>query len=1107
MTTTTDHRNIRNPKLGIKPGRGGGEAPRPSSSSLPAFTVIVAFICLALIGLALSPLLPVKLNPSRALPGFTVRFNMPGTSARVVEMQATSKLESMLARIKGIKKMHSTSGNGWGNITIELDKHADVDVVRFEASTIIRQTWSQLPDGVTYPYIRMKMSDEGASRPFMTFTLNAPSSPILIQQFAEEHIKTRLGQIAGIYRIDVTGATPMEWRLEYDSEQLRGLGITISTIQEAIQQHYHHDFLGIADMEAAAGGREWIRLALVPNDEAGTFDASRILITSTEGKLIRLDQLVKVSHVEEAPQSYYRINGLNSIYLSVTADDLANQLQLSKEVMKEMDHVRSFLPAGYEIHVSHDATEFIRDELDKIYLRTGLTLLILLLFVLIITLNPRYLFLIVISLSINIAVAVIFYYLFGLEMQIYSLAGITVSLNLIIDNTIVMTDHILHRRNMKAFMSVLAATLTTIGALSIIFFLDEKIRLNLQDFAAVVIINLGVSLFVALFLVPSLMEKLKLTSGLNKRKIFRIFQRIFSHPKKGAMPHGSPVPAARRSFFKRGAVRFTRFYMGLIRIMCRWRIAVCLLFLLLFGLPVFMLPEKVEGDGSWGQWYNNTFGSPTYKEDVKPVVDKALGGSLRLFVQKVYEGSYFSRNEEVVLTVNANLPNGSTLEQMNTLIMRMETYLSQQKGIRQFQTSIYNPRRASINVYFTKESERSGFPYLLKSQIISKALELGGGSWGVYGLQDMGFSNDVRENAGSFRIKMYGYNYDELYAYAEELKTKLLGHRRIKEVMINSEFSWWKDDYQEFYFDLNKRAMAQEDITAMELFAVMRPVFGKDMDAGSVTVENAVERIKLSSRQSHQYDVWALQHMPYTVNDRLHKLSELAVVEKGQSPQQVAKENQQYRLCLQYEYIGASEQGRKLQKKDLEAFNAGLPMGYVAESDDYDWGWGKKDSKQYLLLLVVIAIIFFITAILFNSLKQPLAIIFVIPVSYIGVFLTFYWFKLNFDQGGFAAFVLLCGITVNASIYILNEYNAIRRCFPRLTSLRAYVKAWNAKVTPIFLTVVSTILGFIPFMTGLEKESFWFPLAAGTIGGLVMSVIGIFFLLPLLVLKRKQLPM
>ena len=1049
-----------------------------------SFTLIVAFICVALIGLALIPLLPVKLNPSRTLPGFTVQFSMPGTSSRVVEIEATSKLEAMLARIKGIKNIYSTSDNGSGSITIELDKYADIDAVRFEASTIIRQTWPQLPDGVSYPYIRMKRPDENASRPFMSFTLNAPSTPILIQQYADEHIKTRLAQIQGIYKIDLSGATPMEWVLEYDSEQLRRLGITLSDIQQAVSRYYLKEFLGTYNVESSTGGKEWIRLTLMPETKDEGFDASRIRVKSAEGKLISLDELVTVSHMEEAPQSYYRINGLNSIYLSITAEETANQLQLSKQVKEEMEAIQKVLPAGYEIHTSYDATEFIHEELNKIYLRTGLTVLILLFFVLIITLNPRYLFLIVVSLSINIAVAVIFYYLFGLEMQLYSLAGITVSLNLVIDNTIVMTDHILHRRNLKAFMSILAATLTTMGALVIIFFLDEKIRLNLQDFAAVVIINLAVSLFVALFFVPALIEKI----GLKKRKRRRTQSRFF---------------LLRASLPRRITVYFTRFYGWMIRKLCRWRVAVCILLILLFGLPVFMLPDKVEGEGRATEWYNKTLGSSTYKEKIKPIVDKALGGSLRLFIQKVYNGSYFTRNEEVVLYVYANLPNGSTLEQMNELIKKMEIYLSQFKEIKQFQTSVYNARRGNINIYFTKEHQNSGFPYTLKANIISKALQLGGGSWGVYGLQDQGFSNDVREGAGSFQVKMYGYNYDELYEWAEKLKAKLLTHRRIKEVIINSYFSYWKDDYQEFYFNLNRERMAQENINANILFSTIRPIYGKNMEIGSVVAENGSEKIKLSSKQSQEYDIWAMQYFPYGTDDKQYKLSELATMEKGQMPQQVAKENQQYRLCLQYEYIGSGEQGNKILKRDLEEFNKELPMGYTAQSERESWGWGKKDNKQYLLLLVVIAIIFFTTSILFNSLKQPLAIIFIIPVSYIGVFLTFYWFKLNFDQGAFASFVLLCGITVNASIYILNEYNAIRRRHPRMSALRAYTKAWNAKILPIFLTVVSTILGFIPFMVGTDKEAFWFPLAAGTIGGLVMSIIGIFFFLPVFVLKKR----
>ena len=89
----------------------------------------------------------------------------------------------------------------------------------------------QLPEGVSYPTIHMKVPDENASRPFMSFTLNAPSTPILIQQYAEEHIKPRLANIPGIYKVELSGATPMEWRLEYDSEQLRLLGVTLSDIR------------------------------------------------------------------------------------------------------------------------------------------------------------------------------------------------------------------------------------------------------------------------------------------------------------------------------------------------------------------------------------------------------------------------------------------------------------------------------------------------------------------------------------------------------------------------------------------------------------------------------------------------------------------------------------------------------------------------------------------------------------------------------------------------------------------------------------------------------------------------------------------------------------
>jgi len=1040
------------------------------------FSTMLVFLCLTIVGLALIPRLPVKLSPSKSLPTINVSFSLPGQSSKVVESEVTSKLEGMLSRLEGIQSISSTSGNGSGHININLDKHVDIDVARFEVATIIRQTRPSLPPTTSYPTISVSKSDDNSNRPFISYTINAPYSLSQIFDFTEKKIKPKLANIKGLDRINVTGSTPMEYRVEYDVEELNEIGLTVSDIQQAINNYLSKEFLGDGLVEQVQGQKTTIRVLLSSsNDKRNSFDCSKIVVKTPTGQLIRLDRIVTIKHQQAESQYMYRINGLNSIYLSVLAKETANQLALSEMVKDQMNQIQSVLPKGYEVHVSYDATEYIREEISKIYVRSGLTLLILLLFVLLVYRSFKYLLLIAISLIANLSIAVIVYYLLKLEIHLYSLAGITISVTLIIDNIIVMSDQIMRRKNMYVFLAVMAGTLTSIGALSMVFFMDDKIKLNLQDFALVLMVNVFISLFVVLFIVPVLLDLLKI-NGLRK------FRR-------------------RKGFFKkvrwnRLSVWVNRVYSSYCAFACRWKKVFITLLILGFGLPVFMLPERLEGNEKWKDKYNKTFGSPFYKETIKPYADNILGGSLRLFVQKVYEGSYFADRQETSLYVTATLPNGSTVSQMNFLIQRMEAYLSQFKEVKQFQTSVDGARRASINIYFTKAEQNTGFPNLLKSNLISKALELGGGSWSVFGLGD-GFSNDVSESAGSYQAELYGYNYDELNVWAEKLKSNLLEYRRIKEVNINSEVSSYKDDYQEFEFNLNKKLLAERGIAPIQLFSTLNNAMSSSSYAGDVFTDQGQERIYLESKQSRSYDIWNLSHTQMSANQKDVKLNEVAKIEKGQAPQNIYKENQQYRLCVQFDYIGASEQGSKVLETVVEDFRKQLPMGYTIDNKNgrYNY-WGKEDAKQYGLLFLIIVIIFFLSSILFNSLKLPFAILFVIPVSFIGIFLTFFLFKLNFDQGGFASFVLLCGLTVNANIYIIDEFRRIQKQ-NKLSRLQAYVKAWSIKMRPILLTMISTSLGFMPFIIGSNKEAFWFPLAAGTIGGLLFSLLGIILFLPI----------
>ena len=149
-------------------------------------------------------------------------------------------------------------------------------------------------------------------------------------------------------------------------------------------------------------------------------------------------------------------------------------------------------------------------------------------------------------------------------------------------------------------------------------------------------------------------------------------------------------------------------------------------------------------------------------------------------------------------------------------------------------------------------------------------------------------------------------------------------------------------------------------------------------------------------------------------------------------------------------------------------------------------------------MLIVIAI-YVMLAISFESLRLPFAVILMVPVSFVGLFLVFGLSKITFDQGGFAAFVMLCGTTVNAGIYMINEWRSIG-----CQSVRSYVRAYSRKVKPIMLTVVSTVAGLIPFLTDGPTEVFWFSFAAGTIGGMLVSIPALVFIFPVFVVKRPN---
>ncbi|MEO1263792.1 MAG: efflux RND transporter permease subunit [Bacteroidota bacterium] len=119
-----------------------------------------------------------------------------------------------------------------------------------------------------------------------------------------------------------------------------------------------------------------------------------------------------------------------------------------------------------------------------------------------------------------------------------------------------------------------------------------------------------------------------------------------------------------------------------------------------------------------------------------------------------------------------------------------------------------------------------------------------------------------------------------------------------------------------------------------------------------------------------------------------------------------------------------------------------------------------------------------------------------IPINEYGIKISVAVFDFKFDLGGFAAFLLVAGLSVNAGIFIINDYLNIKKRKKNLSPIRAYVKACNAKSVPILLTGLSTCLGLIPFVIFDQGQTFWYALAICTIAGTLFSLLAVFMFLP-----------
>ena len=1038
-----------------------------------AFSIILIMIVLMLVGAACIPYLNVQYNPIQENLNLYVSFGGSG-SARVVETEVTSVVEGVLNTVDGVSNISAYTGQGGGSISLNFKKGTNMETTRFDVATRLRQIRSKLPQG-SEPRLSGSAGGGGrGSQQILNYTINADMPAIEIVRYADEHLKTPLSRIEGVESVNTSGATPFEWVLTFDPNSLRAVGMGPGNLSEALNRYFQNSIVGTEILED-----ELMLIRLKTRNLTGNLE--QIPVGKVNGRMYYMGDFATVQYREQTPSSYNRINGLNTISLWVNALDDINTITVTDAVKKRMEELKEDLPDNFAIKINYDASEYLNNEMQKIFFRAVISLAILLLFVLAVSRSFRYLTVIGLTIIVNLLSAVLFYKLLGVDIELFSMAGITVSLGIIIDTAIVIADHYTYYGDRKVMFSITGALLTTIGALLLVFFLPESSRANLTDFIWVIVINLLLSIVIAFLFVPALLEYLPLK---NKGVVNNTMRR------------------------RRRLVRYTERYERLTKWSRahRWIYVVALI--LLFGIPIQLLPSQVHHKdveagkdntkGGLVGLYNKTIGGKWYQRN-KKWFEYPLGGTLNFFQKHSGGRISFSReveeNPEIVLHVRAQLAEGQTVQQLNEIVMEMENWLQQYDEISDFYTNL-SGTSGTLEIHFKEQYQHTRFPFELKQRLWAKAMRFGGATWTIPNLDDEDpyLSNNVNRTNWSNHIDLYGYNYDLLYRYAEELIDTLKANRRVNGQAGFTSGEWNSFVASEFYMDLDRERLIRTGTNLRSYLSyISEQLYDSHSGKGVFDGRNTTP-VRLVSSDKDYYDLWHINNDMVVIDSMNVRLSDLGSITKRRTGLNINRSNQEYKISVGYEFIGSYDLRNKMENELVKRFNDRLPMGFHAGVSN-SYGWWSEQRQRAALIFVVVLVIFMICASMFESFKVPLMIVLLIPVSFMGLFLAYPIFGVTFDQGGYAAMIMLCGITVNAGIYLTSEYRTIKATTGR-EGFKTYIKAYNRKIIPTMLTILSTVLGLIPFLFDGKQNQFWFSFAIGVMSGMLFSVIAIVLVMP-----------
>ena len=1002
--------------------------------------VAMAYLAVALLGVAAWRNIPIELLPDTQFPRLQVRGQWRGASPETLEAFLTSPIESTVQQIQGVRKITSESyvnqGMGLASIQVEFARQTDMDFARLDLSERLATLEEDLPPGVSSvtvePYVPQEFADQ-AGRPFLRYTLTGPYTLEALRSFLDNTVVPELGQMEGVSLVRVYGGRDRLVEIEMEEDRVTALGLTPGLIFQRINDL---DLVREAG-SVRSGQQEWT--VTIRNRPGSVREIRDAVVTALGGRLIRVSDVALVRDTYEDVYSYYRIDGQPAVAFVVMKEIGANTVRVAERVKARMAQLAPRLPAGTRVILDQDESEDIKKQLTDLRYRALVAAAVIFMVLLLFLRSFRSAGVVFATIAFSVLIALNLIYFGGLSLNLLTLMGLAMGFGLIVDNSIVVLENIYRRWQRgeeplraagegarQVVLPILAATATTLIVFVPFVYLQGELRIYYVPLAIVVGLTLLASLFVAFSFIPALAGRI-LGVGTGPRVSWR-------GGKVGEVAGGA-VPL------------YVRIYRTVISFTLRF------------------------------PW-------------VAVVVAAAsLGGSYYLFDKYVTRGVVWGGGwgQDTYISIRITLPRGSDLERTDELTRFFEERLTALPEVERF-TSNVQGTYGYIRVEFPEALETTSVPPAIKEQMVAYSLQFTGAEVRVYG-----YGPSFYGGGGSppnYSIKILGYNYERVRDIAEDLGSRLTRLSRIRDVDTNASGSWYvQDKASEFVVEIDREALARYDMTVQEFVSRMTAVIQGQTGQSLLKVGGEEVRFDVKVEGFREVDLRELREtIILGATGTGIRIGDVVSIRPRDIMARIRRENQQYERTVAYQFRGPRKLGDAVRDGVLEA--TVLPPGYTIEEADR-WRWSDEEREQiYFVLAVSIFLIYMVTAALFESLKQPLCVLLTVPMALIGVFLIFFYANATFTREAYIGVIMMGGIVVNNAILLVDHINQIRR--KGEWGLRdAILQGTLERVRPILMTTTTTVLGLLPlvlFSQGADAN-IWNALAYALIGGLLSSTL------------------